>query len=64
MDHVVIRYLIDKKDSKTRLIRSVFLFQELNFKVKYRKRCDNQVADHLSQPETNIFCLDERDIVS
>ena len=45
-NHSALRYLMVKKDVKTRLIRCVLLFQKFDFKVKDRKETDNQVADH------------------
>ncbi|XP_070011416.1 uncharacterized protein [Nicotiana sylvestris] len=50
-DHVAIRYLIAKKESKHRLIRWVLLLQELDLEIRNRKGIDNQVADHLSRLE-------------
>jgi len=50
-DHAAIRYLIEKKDSKSRLIRWVLLLQEFSYTIKDRKGCENVVADHLSRLE-------------
>ncbi|XP_075483765.1 uncharacterized protein LOC142523917 [Primulina tabacum] len=50
-DHAALRYLFAKKDAKPRLIRWIFLLQEFDFEVKYKKGCENQVADHLSRLE-------------
>ena len=36
-DHFALRYLIEKKDAKPRLIRWVLLLQEFDFKVKHIK---------------------------
>ena len=36
-DHCALRYLMSKKDVKSRLIIWVLLFQELDFEVKHRK---------------------------
>ena len=49
-DHAALKYLITKRDAKTRLIRWVLLLQErcyLEFKDK--KDTKNIVADHLSR---------------
>ncbi|XP_075080015.1 uncharacterized protein LOC142165338 [Nicotiana tabacum] len=50
-DHAALRYLIEKKDSKPRLIRWVLLKQEFNLEIRNRKGTENQVADHLSRLE-------------
>ncbi|XP_062089565.1 uncharacterized protein LOC133796098 [Humulus lupulus] len=49
--HSAIKYLISKKDAKTRLIRWVLLLQEFDVEIQDRKGVENQVADHLSRME-------------
>ncbi|XP_075077429.1 uncharacterized protein LOC142164140 [Nicotiana tabacum] len=44
-----LRYLIEKKDSKPRLIRWVILLQEFDLEIHDRKGIENQVANHLSR---------------
>jgi hypothetical protein len=50
-DHSAIKYLMNKKDVKPRLIRWVLLFQEFDLHIVDRKGEDNPVADHLSRME-------------
>ena len=48
-DHAALKYLLTKKDAKTRLIWWILLLQEFNVEIKDRKGVDNVVADHLSR---------------
>src|SRR3954466_8858329 len=50
-DHAAIKYLMQKKDAKTRLIRWVLLLQEFHLQIVGRKGEDNPVADNLSRME-------------
>ncbi|XP_042009032.1 uncharacterized protein LOC121757574 [Salvia splendens] len=48
-DYTAIKYLLAKRESKTRFIRWVFLLQEFDWETVDKKGCENKEADHLSQ---------------
>ena len=50
-DHAAIKYLMEKKDAKPRLIRWVLLLQEFDLHITDRKGVENPIADNLSRPE-------------
>ena len=50
-NYAVIKYLMEKKDAKPRLIKWVLLLQEFDIEIKYKKGSDNVIADHLSRLE-------------
>ena len=50
-DHAGIKYLMEKKDAKPRLIRWVLLLQEFDLHITDRKRAENPVVDNLSRLE-------------
>ena len=53
-DHAAIKYLMEKKDAKPRLIHWVLLLQEFDLHIIDRKGAKNPVADNLSRLE-NVF---------
>lgn len=64
-DHAAIKYLMEKKDAKPRLIRWVILLQEFDLHITDRKGAENPVTDNLSrlenilddpQPINDSFC--------
>ncbi|XP_070029466.1 uncharacterized protein [Nicotiana sylvestris] len=62
-NHAALRYLIEKKESKPRLIRWVLLLQEFDLKIRDCKGTENQVADHLSRLEGAENSVEVEDIL-
>ena len=53
-DHAAIKYLMEKKDAKPRLVRWVLLLQEFDLHIIDRKVAENPVADNLSRLENVV----------
>ena len=51
-DHSALKYLLTKKESKSRLIRWILLLQEFDLVIKDRPGRENAAADHLSRIQT------------
>ncbi|XP_050877478.1 uncharacterized protein LOC127081249 [Lathyrus oleraceus] len=47
-DHVALKYLFAKQDSKPRLLRWILLLQEFDVEIRVKRGCENIVEDHLS----------------
>ena len=53
-DHAALKYLLSKKDSKTKLVQWILLLQESGITIKDKKGTENVVADHLSRLTTDL----------
>ena len=50
-NHAAIKYLMEQKEAKLRMIRWVLPLQEFDLEIKDTKGCDNVITDHLSRLE-------------
>nr|GFA40374.1 reverse transcriptase domain-containing protein [Tanacetum cinerariifolium] len=62
-DHSTLKYLLNKRDAKPRLLRWVLLLQEFDITILDKKGSENLAADHLSRLENpHRDVLEHKDI--
>nr|GFC61542.1 reverse transcriptase domain-containing protein [Tanacetum cinerariifolium] len=62
-DHSALKYLLNKQDTKPRLLRWVLLLQEFDITILDKKGSENLAADHLSRLENPYYdVLENKDI--
>ena len=54
-DYVAIKYLMEKKDAKPRIIRWVLILQEFDLHIVDRKGAENPIAGNLSRLENITY---------
>nr|GFB69741.1 reverse transcriptase domain-containing protein [Tanacetum cinerariifolium] len=63
IDHLALKYFLNKQDAKPRLLRWVILLQEFDITILDKKGSDNLAADHLSRLENPYHdVLENKDI--
>ena len=54
-DHTTLKYLLNKKYAKARLIRWILFLQEFNIQIKDKQGVENVVVDHLSRVKVESY---------
>nr|GEV08404.1 reverse transcriptase domain-containing protein [Tanacetum cinerariifolium] len=59
-DHSALKYLFNKQDAKSRLLRWVLLLQEFDITFRDKKGAENLAADHFFQNTHRVYSLHAR----
>lgn len=62
IDHATLKYLLNKKDTKPRLIQWILLIQEFDLEIQDKKIVENTVANHLSRIQNSMSENEDREL--